>query len=78
MRFGDDFFPSMQAKAQKALADMQALEAGAIANPDEGRMVGHYWLRTPSLAPTEELRKTIEETKAAIGLLYHSLLCLTK
>ena len=68
MRFGDGFFAAMQPKAQKAFADMQALEAGAIANPDEGRMVGHYWLRTPSLAPTEELRKTIEETKAAIGL----------
>jgi len=35
----------------QAFAAMQALEAGAIANPDEGRQVGHYWLRTPSLAP---------------------------
>ncbi|MBC7961407.1 MAG: glucose-6-phosphate isomerase, partial [Steroidobacteraceae bacterium] len=31
---------------------------------DEGRMVGHYWLRNPALAPTEELRSEIE---AAIG-----------
>ncbi len=30
---------------------MVALEAGAIANPDEGRQVGHYWLRAPDLAP---------------------------
>ena len=31
-----------------ALAAMEALEAGAIANPDENRRVGHYWLRAPS------------------------------
>ena len=68
MRFGDGFFAGMQPKAEKALAAMKALEAGAVANPDEGRMVGHYWLRTPALAPNEELRKAIEETKAAIGL----------
>ncbi len=68
MRFGDAFFDAMQPKAQKAFADMQALEAGAVANPDEGRMVGHYWLRTPSLAPTKPLCHTIEETKAQIAL----------
>jgi len=42
------------------------LEAGAIANPDESRMVGHYWLRNPSLAPTPEIRQAIEETVTAI------------
>ena len=36
-----------------ALAAMESLEGGAIANPDEGRMVGHYWLRAPELAPDE-------------------------
>ena len=34
---------------------MDALEKGAIANPDENRMVGHYWLRDPELAPTPEI-----------------------
>jgi glucose-6-phosphate isomerase len=34
-----------------AFAAMEALEAGAIANPDEQRQVGHYWLRKPDLAP---------------------------
>lgn len=53
MNFPDTFLPSMEEKAAKALADMHALEAGSIANPDEGRMVGHYWLRTPALAPAE-------------------------
>ena len=40
--------------------------SGAIANPDENRMVGHYWLRNPALAPTPEIRKEIEETTSRI------------
>lgn len=51
----------------RALADMQELEAGAIANPDEGRMVGHYWLRDPQLAPTAEIAAEIAETNAQIA-----------
>jgi len=43
----------------RAFADMRALEAGQIANPDENRMVGHYWLRAPELAPTPELQGAI-------------------
>jgi len=39
---------------------MAALEKGHIANPDEGRMVGHYWLRNSSLAPSAELRNEID------------------
>lgn len=34
-----------------AFAAMARLEEGAIANADEGRQVGHYWLRNPQLAP---------------------------
>ena len=41
----DAFLSSMQGRIDKAFADMKALESGAVANPDEGRMVGHYWLR---------------------------------
>jgi glucose-6-phosphate isomerase len=66
MNFKDDYFSSMEGPIQKAFAAMKALEAGAIANPDENRMVGHYWLRNPALAPTAELRKDIEETVAEI------------
>ncbi|MFN8096372.1 MAG: glucose-6-phosphate isomerase [Vicinamibacteria bacterium] len=46
----------------KALDDMAALEKGAIANPDEKRMVGHYWLRAPQLAPTPEIGREIRDT----------------
>jgi glucose-6-phosphate isomerase len=62
IRFTPEFVTQIQPKFVKAFADMKALELGAIANPDEHRMVGHYWLRTPEIAPTEELRKDITET----------------
>jgi glucose-6-phosphate isomerase len=64
--FTEEFLAKMDAPARKALESMTALEAGAEANPDEHRMVGHYWLRTPSLAPQAELAKTIVDTTAAI------------
>jgi glucose-6-phosphate isomerase len=66
MRFADDFFSRMEPEIQKAFKAMDALESGAIANPDENRMVGHYWLRNPALAPSPELRREIEETGKAI------------
>ncbi|MBM76513.1 MAG: glucose-6-phosphate isomerase [Proteobacteria bacterium] len=39
---------------QDVLQAMLELEKGALANPDEGRQVGHYWLRTPSLSSEEQ------------------------
>ncbi len=66
MNFPEDFFAAMQPRIAKAFDDMSQLERGEIANPDEKRMVGHYWLRNPSLAPTPEIRKEIEETVAAV------------
>jgi len=50
---------ALQPRMDKAFAAMQELEAGAIANPDEQRQVGHYWLRTPELAPSSELQQHI-------------------
>ena len=62
MNVSHEFFASMEPRVQKAFAAMAALEKGAIANPDENRMVGHYWLRNPALAPTPQIRRQIEET----------------
>jgi glucose-6-phosphate isomerase len=62
MNFPEDFFEKMQPKIDKAFAAMRELEAGAIANPTEKRMVGHYWLRNPALAPTPEIRTEIQGT----------------
>ncbi len=66
MRFEDDFLARMEPLAQRAFEQMRKLEGGAIANPDEDRMVGHYWLRAPQLAPTAELRNEITTTNASI------------
>ena len=60
MKFPDDFFEQMQPRIETAFTAMRKLESGAIANPSEERMVGHYWLRNPGLAPTAELRADIE------------------
>ncbi|HVX84481.1 MAG TPA: glucose-6-phosphate isomerase [Phycisphaerae bacterium] len=66
MHFHDDLLSRMAAPLDNAFAAMDALEKGAIANPDENRMVGHYWLRNPQLAPTPEIRTEIEQTLARI------------
>jgi glucose-6-phosphate isomerase len=51
---------------QAAYSAMDALEAGSVANPDEGRMVGHYWLRAPDRAPNAEIARDIRDTQARI------------
>ncbi len=72
IRFADDFFATMEPRIQDAYAAMATLESGVKVNPDEkddageqGRMVGHYWLRAPQLAPKRE-KKAIETTLAEI------------
>ncbi len=66
VRFDDQWVEKLQPKFEKAFQEMKALEDGAIANPDEERMVGHYWLRDPDLAPTSELKQEIVSTLAGI------------
>ncbi|KAI7989448.1 hypothetical protein LOK49_LG13G01748 [Camellia lanceoleosa] len=56
----------MASKFQVAFKAMKELESGSIANPDEGRMVGHYWLRNPKLALKSILRLQIENTLEAV------------
>jgi glucose-6-phosphate isomerase len=62
----DGVLSALAAPLGQALSAMAALERGAIANPDEQRMVGHYWLRAPALAPTPALRGEIEATSFAV------------
>lgn len=56
-----EFLTEMKPLIDRAYSDITALEGGAIANPDENRMVGHYWLRNSAIAPTAELRAKIDE-----------------
>ena len=67
MPFDDDFFADFEPRLQAAYAQMDELERGAIANPDEERMVGHYWLRNPDLAPDDlgaQVTQVLESIKA--------------
>jgi glucose-6-phosphate isomerase len=66
MTFGDGYLERMADAMTAAYAAMDALEKGAIANPDEKRMVGHYWLRAPKLAPDADIRAEIENTLTEI------------
>ncbi|MDG2122085.1 MAG: glucose-6-phosphate isomerase, partial [Verrucomicrobiales bacterium] len=66
MSFPGSFFSDMEDSAQNAYRAMQELEGGGIANPDENRMVGHYWLRNASIAPTPELAAQISSELADI------------
>ena len=66
MRLPSDLLSRMGEPMDAALAAMEALEAGEIANPDEGRRVGHYWLRAPELAPDTHVAEAIRATRARI------------
>lgn len=65
-RISPDDLLAHQSIFSKALAAMQDLEGGTIANPDENRQVGHYWLRNPELAPNEGVKAEIIKTKESI------------
>ena len=68
VHFQDDFLKKMTPSMESAFQAMDELEQGAIANRDENRMVGHYWLRNPGLAVSShpEIADEIRKTNAAI------------
>jgi len=71
--FTPAFMNKMEQPIQEALDAMAGIEAGEIANPDENRMVGHYWLRNASLAPTDEIGKAITKTLRGIKQFAHKV-----
>jgi Glucose-6-phosphate isomerase len=60
--FSDTYLDDMEIRLQDMYCQIQALEQGAVANPDEQRMVGHYWLSDPELAPQPEIGAAIKDT----------------
>ena len=66
MDIPSNYADSLSKETSRAFAGIKAIEAGEIMNPDEGRMVGHYWLRNPALAPSDEIRKQITEPIAEL------------
>ncbi|MEM9693249.1 MAG: glucose-6-phosphate isomerase, partial [Myxococcota bacterium] len=65
--FAEADFRALDPRLMDALKAMAELEGGAVANPDEDRMVGHYWLRAPDLAPSPDLARAITETKKRVA-----------
>ena len=66
MKFPDRYLEEMAPLMRNAFEQMDALEKGSIANPDENRMVGHYWLRHPAMAPSKTIQSAIEKTLSKI------------
>jgi glucose-6-phosphate isomerase len=67
MRLDETDLRTLEPKMHAAFEAMTELEAGAIANPDEGRMVGHYWLRSPELAPDEATSTAVQAMRSAVA-----------
>jgi len=61
MDIPSDFSDSLSSEISRAFDGIKAIEAGEIMNPDEGRMVGHYWLRNAELAPTQKIKLQVTE-----------------
>ena len=66
MAFDEDYIADITPRVQRALSAMSELERGGLANPDEKRMVGHYWLRKPELSPNPEIRSAIQDVVTEI------------
>ncbi|HEX8698941.1 MAG TPA: glucose-6-phosphate isomerase [Myxococcaceae bacterium] len=66
MNFTEDFLTRMDGPMRSAFEAMDALEHGAVANPDEKRLVGHYWLRAPELAPEAGIGRGIRDVLADV------------
>ncbi|MBF0198395.1 MAG: glucose-6-phosphate isomerase [Planctomycetes bacterium] len=64
--FSEKWLKDFEGTFKDALKDMKALVKGAVANPDEERMVGHYWLRNTASAPKAELKDVIEKTNKSV------------
>jgi glucose-6-phosphate isomerase len=57
--FDDSLFSHLSDKCAAAMRNIKEIESGSLANPDEKRMVGHYWLRSPDRAPSLEIAEAI-------------------
>ncbi len=60
INFIEEDFEDINKKFVKVFNALDDLENGAIANIDENRQVGHYWLRNSSIAPSNIIRDKID------------------
>ncbi len=75
IRITDVHRAALMPRFEAAFQAMSALESGAVANLDENRRVGHYWLRNPALAPDAVTRAAIVETLHAIHAFSEDVHC---
>lgn len=66
LNYSSEYEQAMESRIEDAVRAMVELEEGSIANPDEGRMVGHYWLRDSARAPSGEIANAINLVLANI------------
>lgn len=66
MDLDDAWLAGMADRVAAAYDEMARVERGEAVNTDEGRRVGHYWLRAPELAPEPALTAAITDTLARI------------
>lgn len=69
----EGYIQKMAPQLDRAFQAMEELESGSIANPDEKRMVGHYWLRNAALAPDPQIQREITQTFSDIKLFAHEV-----
>ena len=67
MALSPDVLTSLQPRFEQAFTAMAALEKGSIANGDEQRQVGHYWLRNPQLAPDPAITEELQQQRHAMA-----------
>jgi glucose-6-phosphate isomerase len=67
MRYPESFLEKCIPHFNNALSQLVEIEKGEKVNIDEDRMVGHYWLRNPELAPdskiTSDIKNALTELK---------------
>ena len=59
INFNRDQISTLEERFINVFSSINELENGAIANIDERRQVGHYWLRNPSIAPNNLIKDQI-------------------
>ncbi len=74
MHLNNNDLNKLEPSFQKAFLAIERLEAGSIANQDEKRQVGHYWLRDPKISPTIEIASSIQSEIESIQLFASKIL----
>ena len=59
--FNENQINEISTKFKYVFSESKKLENGAIANLDENRQVGHYWLRNSDISPDDNIKNEIDK-----------------